>query len=185
MSAEPQGGVGGRIAGVVLALLLTGSVVGLSQAPYTVESDDAARVRLSWRFRASVEECRELSEEELADLPAHMRRPVVCERRVPPHRLRVEVDGRSVLDEVIRAAGAQRDRPLYVFREITVAPGLHRVRIGFARVDGGGEAREDADALSLETTLDLGPREVGLIVYDADAGVLRRVGGTGEASGRR
>lgn len=159
-----------RIVGGVLALLLTGAVVGLSRMPYVVESSDAASVRLSWRFRATMEECRELSEEELAELPVHMRRPVVCERRVPPHRLRVEVDGRLLLDEVVRSAGAQQDRPLYVFREISVEPGRRRVRVRFERVDGGEREREE---LTLETTLDLEPREVGLIGYDPGEGVLR------------
>lgn len=161
-----------RIVGGVLALLLTGAVVGLSRMPYVVESSDAAGVRLSWRFRATMEECRELSEEELAELPVHMRRPVVCERRVPPHRLRVEVDGRLLLDEVVRSAGAQQDRPLYVFREIPVEPGRRRVRVRFERVDGG-EREEEGEELTLETTLDLEPREVGLIGYDPGEGVLR------------
>lgn len=181
-----------RIVGGVLALLLTGAVVGLSRLPYEVESSDAASLRLSWRFRATMEECRELSEEELGELPVHMRRPVVCERRVPPHRLRVEVDGRLLLDEVVRSAGAQQDRPLYVFREISVEPGRHRVRVRFERVDGGGQEGDEEDAgegpgdedaaagppreLTLETTLDLEPREVGLIGYDPGDGVLRAEG---------
>lgn len=178
-----------RIGGGVVAILLTGAVVGLSHMPYQVESGDEARLRLSWRFRAAVEECRELTEEELAELPVHMRREVVCQRRVPPFRLRVEVDGRAVLDEVVRAAGAQHDRPLYVFREISVEPGRRDVRIRFERVgeEGGrGEASEveerEADTpggspseLVLETTLELEAREIALISYDPGAGLLRRV----------
>ncbi len=152
------------------------AVVGLSHMRYEVESGDEARLRLSWRFRAAVEECRELSEEELAELPVHMRREVVCQRRVPPFRLRVEVDGRGVLDEVVRAAGAQHDRPLYVFREISVEPGRRDVRIRFERVGEEADAPGGSPSeLVLETTLELEAREIALISYDPRAGLLRRV----------
>ena len=176
MSSPTRGSWPSRILAGALAVLLTGAVVGLSQVPYEATSGEGARIRLSWRFRAAVEECRELSEEELAELPAHMRRSTVCERTVPPHHLRVEVDGRALLDETIRAAGAQADHPLYVFREVPVEPGRHDVRVRFERLDGEADA---AEPLVLETTLDLEPREVGLITYDPGAGLLRRVESAG------
>lgn len=187
MSTPSGGEVLARIAAGALALVAMVAVVGLSRFPYEVESGEDARLRLSWRYRATVEECREPSQEELAELPVHMRQEVVCDRRVPPYRLRLRVDGREIADEVIRAAGAQEDRPLYVYREIPLEPGTHRVEVRFHRAaeDGGEAPDEDGahDALDLETTVTLEPREVALVTYVPGDGRLQLVGGGGGADG--
>src|SRR5690606_15072501 len=101
-----------------------------------------AVLRLSWRVRGiRIQECRTLTPEELDALPPHMRRPEVCEGRIAPYRLRVRVDCRVLADTLVHAAGAREDRPVYVFREFRVVPGVHRVDLRFVREagQGGGE----------------------------------------------
>lgn len=151
-------------------------LAALSQAGYTASPDDAGEVRLTWRARVPrVEECRRLTQEEQAALPAHMRREEVCEGRVASYRLEVHVDGRSVRSATVSGAGARGDRPLYVFERLPLDPGAHDLTVSFVRVgpgDGGagaGAAGGDAevpDRLLLRETFELGPREVALVVYE-------------------
>ena len=127
-----------------LAVVVTGiamaALAALSRVPYREPGAGDAVLRLSWRVRGiRVQECRTLTPEELAALPPHMRRPEVCEGRIAPYRLRLRVDGRVLADTLVHAAGAREDRPVYVFREFRVEPGVHRVELRFDREAGGGE----------------------------------------------
>ena len=153
-----------------LAAVLVAVLVLLSRLPWTAEPEPDSLVRLSWRSVGErVEECREPSEAELAALPRHMRLPKICEGRVAPFRLRVELDGVAALDELVRAAGAREDRPVYVFRELRVSPGEHRLAVYFDAERPPGSPAAEAAPLRLEETLLLAPRAVALVTYDAEA----------------
>jgi hypothetical protein len=189
-----------RTLAVLVALAVTFGIAALSRVPYAADESDRALVRFSWRTpSAFVEECRRLSQEEIERLPVHMRREEVCEGRVLPYRLLVRIDGRTVYDELVRAAGARGDRPLYVFRELPAAPGEYLVEVLWEREglgaaepavlqplggDGLAEATEAADPpvprhrtttperLALTVRLHLAPGDVGLITYDLDRQLL-------------
>ncbi len=175
------------LAGVLVALAGTAALAGLSRVPYAPVRADHAVLRLSWRVRGmSVETCRRLSAEEIAALPAHMRREEVCEGRVLPYRLVVAVDGDTVAVDTVHAAGARSDRPLYVFREVALPPGRHWIAVGFdrdpeAEADrrvqerGGGRAGPvPPPSLGYRDSLTLGAGEVALITYDAERRELVR-----------
>lgn len=54
-----------------------------SRARFELEASGDAAIRLSWRaVGRPVEQCRTPSAEELAQLPVHMRRSEICERRL-------------------------------------------------------------------------------------------------------
>lgn len=76
--------------------------------------------------------CRTLSEDELAKLPAHMRRPTVCEDTPVTYRLHVTIDGGEVLDRLCSPAGIHGDRPITVGERVGVVPGEHDVAVRFA-----------------------------------------------------
>lgn len=121
-----------KLAGAFVALGLTAATAFLSRVPVSFAGADAGVLRLSWRNDAvSVESCRAPTEEELARLPVHMRAPTVCSGAVVPYALRVALDGRGVLEDTIRASGARGDRPLYVFREVGLAPGVHELDVRY------------------------------------------------------
>jgi hypothetical protein len=127
-----------------------------SAAPVTVQRSEAARLRLSWNARPErIEICRTLSHEELEKLEEHMRQRVQCEGRFATCELRLEADGRVTHESVVRGAGLRHDRPLYLLREIDIAPGVHRIRVLFTRRE-----RADADRATPErmttTELDTG-----------------------------
>lgn len=187
------GAVAGRgagrlvVAGLVTVLLAL-ALGGLTRVPFGPSDGPGALLRLSWRARGQpVEECRRLGPEELARLPVHMRREEVCERRLAPYRLRVVVDGREVEASVVRASGARHDRPIYIFREIPLGPGEHRMEISFERVGAGertsvgreapeggedisgGRAPRTPDSLRLARRVILERGEVVLVTYDPQA----------------
>lgn len=187
-----------RLAPPVLVTALSAlALAALSGVPYEAAGDGNAVLRLSWRTRvAAVRECRDPTEEELGRLPAHMRPDRVCDWEVPPHRLRVAVDGRVLENTTIEAAGVRGDRPLYVFREFSLPPGSHEVEIGFspegpdAHEDGeagerrGSEGREP-DEHPYETRsafhgrVEMAAGEVILVTLDPDLGRLVRREGEG------
>ena len=147
-----------------LAVFVTCAAVfalgALSRVPYTPADAENGVLRVSWRARGErVTECRRLTPEELEALPLHMRRPEACEGRIAPYRLRVSIDGAVVADTVIRPAGARQDRPIYVLRDIALAPGEYAVDVAFAR--------EGAPAhLALQAVVEIRPGEIALVTYD-------------------
>lgn len=186
--------------GLVLAAALTGALGALSRVPYGDPAEQAV-LRLSWRVRGPrISECRTLTPDELDALPAHMRRPQVCEGRNLPYELLVEVDGHVVDAGLVLAAGARQDRPLYYHRQITLAPGTHHVRVRFTARRPSGAERQEAvarpagaagrpdgqergaqdqgggdvapDSLALEGTFTLEPGGVALVTFDADRRTL-------------
>lgn len=160
--------------GIVAAVAAAVAIAWLSRIPYTVHGDDAGMMRLSWRMAApEVEECRELSPEERAGRPAHMREEEVCERRFPSYRLRAAVDGRTVADRAFQPGGIRGDRPFFIFEDVLMEPGRHAVEVRFEPVDDEGA---DLPRLAWEGEVGVGPREIVLITYERDGEslILRR-----------
>jgi hypothetical protein len=177
-----------RVAAAVVALGLVWAAAALTRAPVLLHGDDEALVRLSWRMDGAVlRDCRPVTDEERARMPAHMAREEICEERIVPYRLTVRLDGREILDREVRPRGARADRPLSVFHEVPAAVGEHRVQVRFqpaAEWGPGGQDHPDLPRLELDTALVLGIRDVGLITYDRDRATLRlRTPGPGRSPG--
>ena len=143
---------GGRIAAVTAGALAALAVGAASRAPWTAASANHALLRLSWRAPSEVaEQCRPLSAEEKADLPVHMQVPEVCEKRAIPYLLEVRIDGVTFAADTIHGAGARKDRPVTVFREIPVATGERAIDIAFGPlVDTEDVDRRDERAEELD-----------------------------------
>lgn len=166
--------------GAVVVLSVLVLVRLLSFTPYTAEGDIGAIVRLAWRARGEqVRDCRRPSPEELQRLPLHMRQEEVCEGRLVPYRLVVALDSVLLVDRLVHGAGAREDRPLYVFQDLIVEPGPHRIAVRFTlevptarpesdQVDGHRALAATPPRLALDTTLTLGARRVLLVTYDEE-----------------
>jgi len=172
-----------RVAAGAAALILVASLALLSSVPYTAEPAQRAIIRLSWRARGErVQRCRRPSAAELEKLPAHMRPQEICERGIAPYRLRMRVDDSVAVDALVRAGGAERDRPLFVFFEVPVSTGTHRLAIAFEREESDhkkpGNQHEESDNeetedlretprhLTLEQSVTVAPRAIILVTYD-------------------
>jgi len=194
-----------RALGVVVAAVATVGTGAASRAPWTATPAGEALLRLSWRAQSeTTEECRPLTDQEKAELPVHMQVPEICESRAVPYLLRVTIDGSVLLADTVHGAGAREDRPVYVFREIELVPGLHSLDVEFSPI-GHGTARDDDNAqetdheedeeieddeddaagedeermisLRYSETIRIGDREVVLVAHDRARGALVRVAG--------
>lgn len=149
----------------VAGVLMTG-IVALSQVPWAAAPGTDGALRLAWRYRSAlVDECREPTAEELSRVPAHMRQHRVCERRLLPYELSVQVDGRRLALDTIRAGGARADRPLSLYRESPLAPGRHAIVVRFTPiVTAPGVAVPPT--LVLDTSVSVAAHRVVLVTLD-------------------
>lgn len=189
-----------RALAVVVAFALLVGVAALSRVPYSTHDAERALLRLSWRARGErIERCRRATPVELANVPAHMRREVICEdARVATYRLRVTVDGERLADGVVAGSGVAGDRPIYLLREFELRPGAHRLQVVFAKEtndtdddrrptesrDRGPERDHERDTrrgavpprIALDTSLAVRTGSVVLVTYDSELRKLVLVG---------
>lgn len=163
---------GGRfVPGALVAVACTVVLGALSRQPIPDTGEPEAALRFSWRFRSEeVGDCRRPTEQEMEELPAHMRNPNACVGQIPDYRLLIRVNGDERFDDRVRASGARGDRPLFVYRELRLRPGTHDVQVRFSPEDGS-----DAVSLDLESELTLGTNEVLLVTRNEDTGTLEVV----------
>jgi hypothetical protein len=123
-----------NVSGKLLAAAVTAGIgvliALLSQWPVERASGDSI-IRLSWRTEPlRAEECRTLTEEELAAVPAHMRRAQECVGEYVDYELSVTVDGVSRVD-TLSPSGLRHDRPVYVLRDVpSTSPSRRSSRSG-------------------------------------------------------
>lgn len=144
------------VLGAVAAAGATVGLAALSRAPLAAYPSATPVIRLAWSVRPErIEHCRTLTDEELADVPAHMRQRVQCEGRSAGYRLVVSIDGAPKFDTLVTGGGARGDRPVYVFRELDVPTGPHRLDVRFERqaIAGVDSVVADADEDASRDTL--------------------------------
>jgi hypothetical protein len=129
-----------RALGVVVAVLAAAAIRWSSSLPSGTRTarDQSAQLRLSLSARPErVERCRDLSDDELAKLPAHMRLRTQCEGYSARYLLTIAVNERRLTTDTLRGGGLRHDRPLHVFQEHDVTPGPQRVLVEVTRVEEG------------------------------------------------
>ena len=135
-----------RALGIVVALLTAGVLrwsSAFSSGTRTALTQPS-QLRLSLSARPErVERCRELSDDELAKLPAHMRLRTQCEGYSARYLLTISLGEATLTTDTLRGGGLRHDRPLHVFQEYDVTPGRHRVLIEVTRVDEAATTRTD------------------------------------------
>jgi hypothetical protein len=157
-----------RVLAAGVAVAATAGLVAASGVRWVANEDPGARLRLSWRAAGQrVEACRAPTEDELAGLPPHMRPREICEGRLLPFRLVVAVDGETVLERTVHPAGARADRPTYVFEEIPLEPGAHRLRVDFTVERPADAPVSEAGDRHLATEIEAAPGRV-VLVTDRD-----------------
>jgi hypothetical protein len=132
MAEARNGWTAGRLAGRALAYaLFAGGVAYLSASPvYEHLPPGQALVRLSISHPGQlIGECRRLTATELARLPPNMRQAQVCPRERSPLRVRVELDGAPLYDEVLEPKGLTRDGAASAYKTFPVSAGDHRIRV--------------------------------------------------------
>jgi ferredoxin len=158
-----------RVAAVAFSAGLLALVAGGSRWPQGADADDAV-LRLGWRMVGQARErCRDLTPDELAARPVHMRRTRECVREALPYDLTATVDGNIVARHRVRAAGLRGDRPLSVEEELKIRPGRRAVTVTFSPEadDGSGKT------LTFDGTVQFERGRVVLITHDGNRLLVR------------
>lgn len=129
----------------VVALLLATWLP--STLPYATAADGEPHLVVSFKHAgAAKERCRELSAEELAEKPAHMRQPRVCERERAAVTMVVVVDGTTVVERRYEPSGLFGDGSSVALEKIPLAPGAHRVEV---TIDDGDRRHHEVRGVEL------------------------------------
>jgi coenzyme F420-reducing hydrogenase delta subunit/Pyruvate/2-oxoacid:ferredoxin oxidoreductase delta subunit len=126
-----------------LLLIASAGLLGLvSDFTYVAPRIDGSQFVVSLRHPGvATEHCRDLTPEEIASTPVHMRTKQVCERTRPPVRLRVSIDGKLELATSVEAAGIWKDGNSVSVERIPVAAGTHRVSVAIGETSDPDEWR--------------------------------------------
>ncbi|MDP6980735.1 MAG: hydrogenase iron-sulfur subunit [Myxococcota bacterium] len=117
-------------AAVFLAVISAGATGAVSDLSYIAPYVEGSELVVSFKHPGAVaEKCRELSEEEIAARPVHMRKATDCERKRSTVRLRVGVDGNEILRKDFPPTGLWGDGSSVAVERIPLPTGQHAVSI--------------------------------------------------------
>ncbi len=129
-------------------------------------AEDQAVIKLSLRHAGQVlGECHTRTPEELADLPANMRAPMVCPRERSPLLLELRLNDALVLSEILPARGIHNDGRASVYRRLVVPVGRMNVAVRL-------KDHIESDVFQYESsrTVRIGPAENLVIDFNGDLG---------------
>ena len=139
--------------------------------PYRLLSDDQGLLRLSLQHPGQPKgDCRQRTPEELARMSPQMRAPLDCPRERSPVQVRVELDGKPVIDETFPPAGLRRDGASAGYRRLPIRAGEHTLRVQL-----NDDARRSDFPYERIATIDVKPGQIVLIDFNpAKGGLLIR-----------
>ncbi len=115
---------------VVLALLVAFATGAVSDLGFAAPAAAGSELVVSFKHPGRREEhCRQLTPEELAERPPHMRQAQVCDRGRADVRMRVSVDGAAVVERAYPPKGIWHDGNSVAIEPIPIEPGSHTVRV--------------------------------------------------------
>jgi ferredoxin/coenzyme F420-reducing hydrogenase delta subunit len=162
---RPSASLAGVVS-VALALLVAAVVGAGSDQVYATPAFSGSELVVAFKHPGrESENCRELTEEEQAKLPVHMRREKICDRARASVRMRVRVDGRLLLDSVYPPSGIWSDGNSVAVERFRVSSGEHRVS-----VEIGDSADPDEWNHVLEQRITQAEAERRVITFDRVAG---------------
>jgi len=156
------------VAAAVLLVACAGILGLVSDLGYTPPGIEGSEFVVSLKHPGLANEnCRDLTEEELASTPVHMRRERVCERTRPPVRLRVAIDNATTLETSVPPSGIWKDGNSVSVERIAVEPGEHLVSVAI------GET-VDAEEWNFgdERTITFTDEARRVVVFDRVAGFI-------------
>jgi hypothetical protein len=132
---------------------------------YTHLAPDQAVVKLSFSHGAQrVGECRDRSDEELADMPPNMRVRQDCPRERAPVIVELEMDGVGLHRQVLSPSGLSRDGPASIYRRFVVPAGTRRLS---ARLSDNAKGEFNYRG---EKTVTLAPAQILVVDFHVDGG---------------
>jgi hypothetical protein len=122
------------LAGFAVLTIFFALAAQLSDAPaYRTIAPQTGVLKLSFSHGANRKAaCRKLSAEEIAALPANMRRTEICPRRRPPVDVELRIDGELVFRETLAPSGIAGDGPSRVYEKFVLPAGEHTIAIAMS-----------------------------------------------------
>jgi hypothetical protein len=140
-------------------------VVGVLSAWPKYELIEGDRAVISMVFSHAgqrIGECRQLSQDELNELPPNMRKPADCPRERHPVRVELRSGGSALYSATLLASGIWADGKSSIYHRVEVPAGVHDLFVGMN--DSGSENFD----FSKSVTIDLEPRRNLVIQFDDD-----------------
>ncbi|MEM7221824.1 MAG: hypothetical protein AAF495_02515 [Pseudomonadota bacterium] len=136
--------------------------------------DDKAQIVLSFSHGAQRKGgCRRLSAEEIAELPANMKRLEICPRERLPVLVELQFDGELLFEARLAPTGLSGDGRSQVYRRFEVPPGTHRL---VARLRDS--ERDQGFDYEREETIELSVGQSLVIDFRSEMGGFLFAGGT-------
>ncbi len=152
------------LGGLLTAAVISG-VAALSAWPaYRSVPDGVAVVKLSFTHGGE-RDCRALTDAELAELPANMRRREVCDRRRPPVHVELDIDGEPAFAAALPPTGLSGDGPSRVYERFELAAGRHEIALRLR-----GTARDEGFTHTARREVTLAPGQSLAIDFEPEAG---------------
>jgi len=134
--------------------------------PYTQLQPDQAVVTVAFSHAGERrEECRQLSQEELARLPPNMRAPMDCPRERSPVTVQLQLDGEPLFEEVARAPGLYSDLGIDIYRSAKVPVGEHTLAVQM-----NDNVRVEGPTYTHEQTVNLEPSQLLVVDFNSETG---------------
>lgn len=168
-----------KFIGFVLLLCGVSWALGAFAAyPWRASDADVAVVRVAFRHVAAFAEAGiQRSQEEIEKLPRHMR-PASPERgqtgRRVDTRLRLEVDGRSLLERTYAPSGLRHDGPAFAYEEVVVAPGRHTLVVVLSEAAPAAAGERPPRRWEARQDVDIPPGRALLIEFSETSGIVIR-----------
>ncbi len=134
--------------------------------PYQYGNARLASVKVSLSHAADrVKPCVQLTQEEIAEFAANMRRTEICERERLPLVFELDIDGETIISLRAEPSGLWNDGPASIYERFEVAPGEHAIAARLrdtARTVGWDYASEE--------TVELQPGRYFTITFKPETG---------------
>ena len=154
------------VVGLVMLIVALTLLVTVSNLGYSVPANPEPCLVVSFKHTGEVDAIvHELSAEELAKLPVHMRPQRQIERRRSAVRLRVVVDGTELLNRSYEPKGIWHDGNSIGIEELYLTPGFHDVEIAIGDTPDPLEWNQVTTERRAFT-----PRHREVVTFDRNAG---------------
>ncbi|HEX9790700.1 MAG TPA: hypothetical protein VGA60_08555 [Kiloniellales bacterium] len=152
--------------GVVYALIAVVLGFFADTPAYRHFDDDKAQLTLSLAHSGKhLQECRRRTAEELAALPANMRKPLDCTRERTPVLVEVELDGQIIVSESVSPSGLFGDGPSQIYKNFVIPSGSYTLIVRMRE-----SPRAEGFDYQREAHVVIAPRQRFVIGFQAEAG---------------
>ena len=152
-------------AAIMLAFILGAGTFGFSNLTYRTPHSPELELVVSFSHGGAILEPRQLTKEELAKRLPHIRAQVNVTRERAPVRLRVQVDGQKVFDQLFQAKGLSKDGPSIAVARLPISAGPHQVRVEMAdTADREAWTKQWSETVSFEN------HRIRVVLFDTKSG---------------